>query len=347
MPPSNSNKPRVLLLGAIEHAHSSWASIGEIADIVRPRSTEREEFLNEAASGSFSDCIVAYRTFESVSITGKIDDEVLSALSPSLRYICHNGAGYDQVDIQACTARGILVSNTPTAVDEATADMGIFLLLGALRNLAVGMANLRAGEWRGNSPPAQGHDPEGKILGILGMGGIGRNMARKASLAFGMKILYHNRKRLDESVEAEIGAEFVDFDTLLRESDVLSLNLPLNENTRHIISGNEFAKMKKGVTIINTARGGVMDEAALVDALHTGRVNSAGLDVYENEPAIHPDLLENPRVMLVPHMGTWTIETSMKMEEWAISNVRSALETGTLRTIVPEQRNIEGQAVRR
>ncbi|KAK4215292.1 D-isomer specific 2-hydroxyacid dehydrogenase [Rhypophila decipiens] len=347
MPPSNSNKPRVLLLGAIEHAHSSWASIGDIADIVRPRSTEREEFLNEAASGSFSDCIVAYRTFESVSITGKIDDEVLSALSPSLRYICHNGAGYDQVDIQACTARGVLVSNTPTAVDEATADMGIFLLVGALRNLAVGMANLRAGEWRGNSPPAPGHDPEGKILGILGMGGIGRNMARKASLAFGMKILYHNRKRLDESVEAEIGAEFVDFDTLLRESDVLSLNLPLNENTRHIISGNEFAKMKKGVTIINTARGGVMDEAALVDALHTGQVNSAGLDVYENEPAIHPGLLENPRVMLVPHMGTWTIETSMKMEEWAISNVRSALETGTLRTIVPEQRTIEGQAVRR
>ncbi|KAM7189515.1 D-isomer specific 2-hydroxyacid dehydrogenase, NAD binding domain containing protein [Rhypophila sp. PSN 637] len=347
MPPSSSNKPKVLLLGTIEHAHSSWASIGEIAEIVRPRSTEREEFLNEAASGSFSDCIVAYRTFESVSITGKIDDEVLSALSPSLRYICHNGAGYDQVDIQACTARGILVSNTPTAVDEATADMGIFLLLGALRNLAVGMANLRAGEWRGNSPPALGHDPEGKILGILGMGGIGRNMARKASLAFGMRILYHNRKRLDETIEAEIGAEFVDFDTLLRESDVLSLNLPLNGNTRHIISGNEFAKMKKGVTIINTARGGVMDEAALVDALHTGQVNSAGLDVYENEPAIHPGLLENPRVMLVPHMGTWTIETSMKMEEWAISNVRSALEAGTLRTIVPEQRTIEGQALRR
>lgn len=179
-------------------------------------------------SGSFDGCIVAYRTFESVTITGKIDGELVSALPSSLRFLCHSGAGYDQIDIPACTSRGILVSNTPTAVDDATADLGLFLLLGALRNLFVGMASLRAGEWRGNSPPALGHDPQGKTLGFLGMGGIGRNMARKASLAFGMKIRYHNRTRLDEAIETEIRAEFVDFDTLLRESDVLSLNLPLN-----------------------------------------------------------------------------------------------------------------------
>jgi len=139
------------------------------------------------------------------------------------------GAGYDQVDIPSCSARGIKVSNTPTAVDDATADLGIFLMLGALRNLAVSMSTLRAGEWRGkkDSLPALGHDPQGKVLGILGMGGIGRNFAKKA-LAFGMRIRYHNRTRLDPDAEKEINAEYVSFETLLAESDVLSLNLPLN-----------------------------------------------------------------------------------------------------------------------
>lgn len=160
-------------------------------------------------------------------MTGKIDAELLDALPRSLKFICHNGAGYDQINVSACTARGVQVSNTPTAVDDATADMGIFLLLGALRNLAVGMAALRAGEWRGVKPPALGYDPQGKVLGILGMGGIGRNMAKKA-FAFGMKIRYYNRTKLDAGIEEEIGAEHVSFDKLLAESDVLSLNLPLN-----------------------------------------------------------------------------------------------------------------------
>ncbi|KAK4459043.1 Glyoxylate reductase 1 [Cladorrhinum samala] len=337
MASSGSTLPKVLLLGKITHAHSSWDSLQEIAEIFTPRSTNRDDFLQEALSGAFDGCQVAYRTFASFRVTGKIDGELLSSLPASIRYICHNGAGYDQVDVAACTERGIQVSNTPSAVDDATADMGIFLLLGALRNLSVGMASLRAGEWRGNPAPALGHDPQGKTLGILGMGGIGRNMAKKA-LAFGVKIRYHNRTRLDEEQEKEIEAEYVDFDTLLAESDVLSLNLPLNPQTRHIISHKEFAKMKKGITIVNTARGAVIDEAALVSALESGQVNSAGLDVYENEPEIHPGLLSNPRVLLVPHMGTWTVETELKMEEWAISNVRMAIESGKLRSIVPEQR---------
>jgi glyoxylate reductase len=248
-------------------------------------------------------------------VTGKIDGELLDALPRSLRFICHNGAGYDQVDVHACTAHNIRVSNTPTAVDDATADIGIFLLLGALRNLAVGMAAIRAGEWRGSTLPALGHDPQGKVLGVLGMGGIGRNMAAKAR-AFGMKIRYHNRTRLESEIEAELGAEYVGFDELLAESDVLSLNLPLNANTRHIISQKEFAKMKRGIVIVNTARGAVIDEAALVEALDSGQVSSAGLDVYEQEPSVHPGLLSNPRVLLVPHMGTWTVETETKMEEW-------------------------------
>lgn len=195
--------------------------------MLTPNSTNREDFLKEAASGTFDGCVVAYRTFESVQVTGEIDAELLEALPVSLRFICHNGAGYDQISIPACTARGIRVSNTPTAVDDATADIAIFLLLGALRNLHSPMTSLRAGQWRGKTSPALGHDPQGKTLGILGMGGIGRNMAKKAR-TFGMEIRYHNRSRLDPTIEAEIEASYVDFDTLLAESDVLTLNLPLN-----------------------------------------------------------------------------------------------------------------------
>jgi len=251
-----------------------------------------------------------------------------------LKFICHNGAGYDQVDVHACTDRGIKVSNVPTAVDDATADVNMFLILGALRGFNTSMLALREGKWRGHPPPPLGHDPEGKTLGILGMGGIGRNLKKKAE-AFGMKVVYHNRKKLSEEMSA--GAEYVSFEKLLSDSDVISLNLPLNKNTRHLISTEEFEKMKKGVVIVNTARGAIMDEDALVKALDAGTVWSCGLDVYEEEPKVHPGLVANPHVMLVPHMGTWTFETQLAMEEWNIGNVRAALETGKLNTVVPEQ----------
>ncbi|KEZ46767.1 Glyoxylate reductase [Scedosporium apiospermum] len=333
----SSGRPKVLQLGLVEHAHETWSSIGEIADIIVPKATNRDELIAECRSGAFDGVKVAYRTF--YSVTGLVDTELIAALPSSLRFICHCGAGYDSIDIPACTDRSILVSNTPTAVDDATADLNIWLMLGALRNLSSSMTALRAGTWRGNPPPAFGHDPQGKVLGILGMGGIGRNMAKKA-LAFGMRIRYYNRTRLAEDLERECEAEFVDFETLLRESDVLSLNLPLNPQTRHSISKPQFAIMKKGIVIVNTARGAVIDEAALVDALADGTVSSVGLDVYENEPEIHPGLVTNPSVLLVPHMGTWTVETQTKMEEWAMGNVRVALAEGRLRSVVPEQKGM-------
>lgn len=237
------------------------------------------------------------------------------------------------MDVHACSARNppIRVSNVPTAVDDATADVNMFLILGALRNFNAGMHALREGKWRGNPAPPLGHDPQGKVLGILGMGGIGRNLKKKAE-AFGMKVIYHNRRELSDEISA--GAQYVSFDELLSTSDVVSLNLPLNvsdfrvqkerkkkkevctntndlkKNTRHIIGKAEFAKMKDGVVVVNTARGAVMDEAALVDALDSGKVFSAGLDVFEQEPQIHPGLLSNQNVILVPHMGTWTSEVS-------------------------------------
>lgn len=162
------------------------------------------------------------------------------------------------------------------------------------------MTSLRAGAWRGAPAAALGHDPRGKLLGVLGYGGIGRNMARKCR-AFGMRVAYHNRRKLSE--EDADGAVYMGFDELLAEADVLSLNVPLNEKTRHMIDAKALAKCKKGVVIINTARGAVIDEAALVEALESGHVGSAGLDVFEEEPKIHPGLVKNERVMLLPHMG--------------------------------------------
>ncbi|KAG6154543.1 hypothetical protein E4U37_001950 [Claviceps purpurea] len=332
-----AGKPKLLVLGAIEHAHEAWSRVAQIADVLTPKAKNREDFIAEAQSGAFDGVVVAYRTFESFAVTGKVNNELLDALPSSLKFLCHNGAGYDQIDIPSCSSHGIRVSNTPTAVDDSTADTTIWLLLGALRNFAPGMSNLRAGEWRGNIPPRLGHDPQGKILGILGMGGIGRNVAAKAK-AFGMKVRYHNRTKLSEELEG--GAEYVPFERLLAESDVLSLNLPLNPKTRHIISKQQFDIMKAGIIIVNTSRGAVMDEAALVDALHAGKVASAGLDVYEDEPTIHPGLLKNQNVVLLPHMGTYTVETETKMEEWAIDNVKMALEGGQLKSIVPEQKDL-------
>ena len=171
--------------------------------------------------------ISAFRTFDSVSITGKWDQELVSALPQSLVFCSHNGAGYDQIDVAACSARDppIRVSNVPTAVDDATADTAMFLILGALRGFNVSMLALREGKWRGDTLPPRGHDPEGKVLGILGMGGVGRNLKRKCD-AFGMRTIYHNRRPLSEDRAA--GAEYVSFDDLLARSDVLSLNLPLD-----------------------------------------------------------------------------------------------------------------------
>jgi len=313
------------------------SSLSSIADIVEPKSTSRSDFIQECKSGAFDNVVAAYRTFPSVSITGLIDQEIVDALPEKLKFICHNGAGYDQIDVAACSSRSIRVSNVPTAVDDATADVNIFLILGALRGFNTSMLALRAGQWRGNPAPPLGHDPQGKVLGILGMGGIGRNLKKKAE-AFGMSVQYYNRNKLSEELSG--GAKYVGFEELLKTSDVLSLNLPLNKHTRHIISTAQFDLMKPGVVIVNTARGAVIDEAALVQALKDGKVWSVGLDVYEEEPKIHPGLIENPHVMLVPHMGTWTVETQKKMEDWCISNVRSAVEKGKLVSIVGEQKDL-------
>lgn len=210
-------------------------------------------------------------------------------------------------------------------------------MLGALRRVSTPFLNVRQGNWRGKNF-GLGHDPKNKVLGILGMGGIGSAVATRAK-AFGMSIQYHNRNRLPE--EKEQGAKYVSFEELIKTSDVLSLNLALNASTRHIISKPQFDQMKDGVVIVNTARGPIIDEAALVQALNSGKVFSAGLDVFEEEPKIHPGLLENENAVLLPHIGTATWETQKEMEILVLDNLRSAVEGKGLLTQVPEQKKKE------
>ena len=327
------SKPTVLLIGGLSHTDKEWSDYSSKYDLKEFRTGSRDQFLSNCKNGEYDSVVGLYRSNVSVSETGNFDKELLAVLPKSLKYIAHNGAGYDNIDVEAFTNAGIAISSTPIAVDNATADVAIFLLLGALRHAQIPLDAIRAGKWRGDTPI--GHDPEGKTLGILGMGGIGRAVAHRAR-AFGMDIVYHNRSRLSSDLEG--GAKYVSFDELLAQSDVLSLNLALNAKTKHIISAPEFKKMKDGVVVINTARGALINEKDLVSALDSGKVSSAGLDVFEQEPKVEEGLLKNDRIFIVPHIGTNTYETQREMELLVLRNLESAVDGKGLLTQIPEQK---------
>ncbi|KAG5965296.1 hypothetical protein E4U57_004308 [Claviceps arundinis] len=333
-----TQKPGVLMLGVINHAHAEFDQLSDVADVTQVTSGNRDEFLRNCDGGKYNNVVAILRTFDSVQITGRFDAELISHLPPSVRFVCHDGAGYDQIDIEPCTARGISVSNTPKAVDAATANTAIFLILGALRRAWIPQTALREGKWRGASP--LGRDPHHLTLGILGMGGIGTATAKRAA-ALGFKLQYHNRKPvadLDSQFSTEAVPRYVSFDDLIKTSDVISVHLPLGPTTKGFIGKKELSAMKDGVIIVNTARGAIIDEAALAESLDSGKVWSVGLDVFENEPEIEPRLIKNPAAVLLPHIGTATTDTQKEMEILAIDNVKGAIANGTLLTQVPEQK---------
>lgn len=324
-----------LLIGKLTHTNKEWKECAQVASkLLEYPDGNRQDFLSKCKSGEFDNVFALYRSNDSNGITGDFNEELVEALPKSLKFICHNGAGYNNIDVAACTKRGISVSSTPIAVDDATADVAIWLMLGALRNIKQSFMAVNAGKWRGNF--SLGHDPKKKVLGILGMGGIGSAVAHRAK-AFGMEIQYHNRHQLP--ADKEQGAKYVSFEELLKTSDVLSLNLALNPSTKHIIGKEQFEQMKDGVIIVNTARGPLIDEAALVDALKSGKVWTCGLDVFEEEPKIHPGLLECENAVLLPHVGTATFETQRDMELLVLNNLRSAIQHEKLLTQVPEQKD--------
>ena len=257
--------------------------------------------------------------------TEKMDGEVMDAAGVGLKVVANMAVGYDNIDICAATNRGVVVTNTPGVLDETTADVAFMLMLAAARRLGEGERLLRAGEWEWWGPKQlRGIDVWGKKLGVIGLGRIGRAVARRGR-GFGMEILYHNRSR-KEDAEKELGARYLDLDDLLRESDFVSIHTPLTDATRHLIGERELGLMQDTAILVNTSRGPVVDEAALAEALEGGRIFAAGLDVYEEEPKVHPRLLELEKAVLAPHIGSASIETRDRMATLAAENLRAVLE---------------------
>ncbi|MDM4766126.1 D-glycerate dehydrogenase [Pelomonas sp. SE-A7] len=264
-------------------------------------------------------------------ITGseRIDAEVLEAC-PRLKAVCNMAVGYNNIDLPACTARGVMASNTPDVLTETTADFGFALMMATARRMAESEHFLRRGEWKQWSYDMfTGSDVHGATLGILGMGRIGRAIARRGHLGFGMPVIYHNRSRLPAEQEAEVGARYVSKEQLLREADHLVLVLPYSAESHHAIGAVELAQMKPESTLTNVARGGIVDDAALAQALRERRIAAAGLDVFEGEPRVNPDLLTLPNVVLTPHIASASVKTRLAMADLAADNLIAALTGGT------------------
>ena len=258
----------------------------------------------------------------------RIDATLLAAV-PSLRAVCSMAVGYNNIDLPACTAAGVLVSNAPDVLTETTADFGFALMMATARRIAESEHFLRAGRWTHWAYDMfAGADVHGATLGVLGMGRIGQAIARRGALGFGMPVLYHNRSRLDGAIEQQLGARWVDKAALLREADHLVIVVPYSPASHHLVGAADLALMKPTATLTNIARGGVVDDAALAQALRERCIAAAGLDVFEGEPAVHPDLLTVPNVVLTPHIASASLRTRRAMADLAAANLLAALGGG-------------------
>ncbi|MDK1021706.1 MAG: D-glycerate dehydrogenase [Candidatus Hydrogenedentes bacterium] len=262
-------------------------------------------------------------------LTETIDVEVMDAAGAQLKIIANYAVGYNNIDIDAATQRKIPVTNTPGVLTETTADLAWALILATARRIGEGERYLRAGKWESWAPQLLlGDDIHAKTLGIFGLGRIGAAVARRAK-GFNMRIIYNDSTRKDPALEEELGVTFVDKPALLAESDILTLHCSFSDETRHAFSSDEFSAMKSTAVFINTTRGPVVDETALALALHAGEITAAGLDVFEEEPKIHPELLKCENALLIPHLGSATKETRAKMAEIAATNIIARLKGGT------------------
>ena len=258
------------------------------------------------------------------TITDRIDTVVLDR-APGLKVIANYGVGFEHIDLDAATRRGIPVSNTPGVLTETTADLAFALILATARRVVAGDQRVRQGKFQYWAPLLfLGEEVNGKTLGIIGMGRIGKAVARRAA-GFGMRLLYHSRTPLSPLEEQELGASLQPLEALLREADFVTLHVPLTPHTRHLIGSRELELMKDSAFLINTARGPVVDEAALVAALRQGQIRGAGLDVYEKEPELSPGLADLENVVLLPHLGSATVATRTRMAVMAAENLLAGL----------------------
>ncbi|THH04427.1 hypothetical protein EW146_g10181, partial [Bondarzewia mesenterica] len=327
--------------GDIVWAHDEMRHLfNGIAEVVRMDSPNRADFLSGfEPGGKYEGTIALYRHNISADRIGVFDQEIVDALAPSVKWIAHNGAGYDQIDVAACKAKGIVVSNTPRAVDDATATTALYLMISALRQFAKAERNLRANNWKYGLSSAVQHDLTGRTLAVLGLGGIGLRLAELAH-AFPMRIIYHSRSRNENAPEwCEYFGEDK-LDEFLGLADVLSVHVPLKKETEGFVGQEMIRKLKKGAVIVNTARGKVIDEAAVIRALEDEHLGAIGLDVYPDEPAVNPRLLEFSNATLLPHMGTETQDSQRKMEIRALMNIKDYLSKGKGIDVVPELKEL-------
>lgn len=297
------------------------AAVDELRTVGEVRMDEREEAIPRADLRALVVGADAILTL----LHDRVDEELLDAAGPQLRCVANVAVGYDNVDVAAAARRGVVVTNTPGVLDDATADLTLALVLAATRRVAEGDRLVRSGRpWTWGMSFMLGSGLRGKLLGIVGLGGIGRRVAERAR-AFGMEIAYHSRRPAPAEVVAELGAERMPLQRLLAEADVLSLHCPLTPETRHLIGAEELAAMKPTAVLINAARGPIVDERALAEALAAGGIAAAGLDVYEHEPRVEPTLLELDNVVLSPHLGSATVETRTAMAQLAARNAIAAV----------------------
>ena len=289
-----------------EHEVDAWEETSSIP---------RDELLSRVTGADAIVCL----------LTERIDDAVLEAAGEQLRIVANVAVGYDNIDVPACSARGIVATNTPGVLTESTADIAFGLILMATRRLGEGERIIRSGQpWKWGMSFLLGSGLQGKTLGIVGMGKIGQATARRAR-AFGMRIAYQSRSALAPELAAELEAERLDFDELLATADVVSVHCPYSATTHHLFGAEQFAAMRESATLVNTARGPIVDEAALAAALRDGQIAAAGLDVFEREPEVHAGLLALENVALVPHLGSATVETRTAMAMLAAENVLRVL----------------------
>ena len=258
------------------------------------------------------------------SSSDRVDDDLLNRC-PSIKAVCNTAVGYNNIDVAACTRRGVMVTNTPGVLDDSVADYAIGLMIATCRRMGEGERYLRAGQFKATYlKQTLGHDVHGATLGIIGFGRIGQAIAKRAG-GFDMNILYHTRSRISADVERKFKARYVGKDELLAQSDIVMLILPYTADTHHYIGATELAAMKPSAVLVNMARGGIVDDAALADALKSKTIWAAGLDVYENEPNVNPDFLELENVVLSPHIASASEPTRRAMAMTAAKNLVAAL----------------------
>ena len=303
-------KPKVFLTR--ELPPESMKLLSEAADLTynqEDRTLTKQEVIDGVQNADGLICL----------LNDNIDQEIITSGS-NLRVVANFAVGYNNIDVEAATLRGLPVTNTPGVLTDSTADMAWALLMDAARRVSEGDRMVRTGQWAGWGPlQLLGADITGSTLGIIGFGRIGQAVAKRAR-GFEMRICYWNRTRLSKEQEAAFGVEYLPMNELLSESDFVSVHVALNESTRHLIGAKEFEVMKPSACLINTARGPVVDEGALVTALKQGDIASAGLDVYEQEPLLEPGLYDLENVVLAPHLGSATIGTRTKMGNMAVEN---------------------------